>query len=274
MEYILIFLPTIILLLIVGAFAGILAGLLGVGGGIVLVPAFFYAFTSLGYVNEQLMQICVATSLATIVFTSIRSVLSHNKKNMVEWQILKLWSGGIVFGAIIGVFIAAKLHTDTLTIIFGLLGILIGLYMAFSKSDWSLGNQMPVGFVRTIISTFVGFLSVLMGIGGGSLAVPLMTLHSIKIHKAVATGAGFGLAIAFPSTVGFLFSNPPSVGLPPMTIGYVNFPAFIIVISMTMLTAPIGANLAHKLNVIVLKRIFAFFLISVAFNMLYKIFIA
>jgi len=115
------------------------------------------------------MQICVATSLATIVFTSIRSVLSHNKKNMVEWQILKLWSGGIVFGAVIGVFIAAKLHTDTLTIIFGLLGILIGLYMAFSKSDWSLGNQMPVGFVRTIISTFVGFLSVLMGIGGGSL---------------------------------------------------------------------------------------------------------
>jgi len=146
--------------------------------------------------------------------------------------------------------------------------------MAFSKSAWSLGNQMPVGFVRTIISTFVGFLSVLMGIGGGSLAVPLMTLHSIKIHKAVATGAGFGLAIAFPSTVGFLFSNPPSVGLPPMTIGYVNFPAFIIVISMTMLTAPIGANLAHKLNVIVLKRTFAFFLISVAFNMLYKIFIA
>ena len=113
-----------------------------------------------------------------------------------------------------------------------------------------------------------------MGIGGGSLAVPLMTLHSIKIHKAVATGAGFGLAIAFPSTFGFLFSNPPSAGLPPMTIGYVNFPAFIIVISMTMLTAPIGANLAHKLNVIVLKRIFAFFLISVAFNMLYKIFIA
>ena len=97
MEYISIFLPTIILLLIVGAFAGILAGLLGVGGGIVLVPAFFYAFTSLGYLNEQLMQICVATSLATIVFTSIRSVLSHNKKNMVEWQILKLWSGGIVF---------------------------------------------------------------------------------------------------------------------------------------------------------------------------------
>lgn len=274
MEYVLIFLPTIVLLLIVGAFAGILAGLLGVGGGIVLVPAFFYAFSSLGYANEQLMQICVATSLATIVFTSIRSVLSHHKKKMVEWRILKVWSPGIIFGALIGVFVAAKLHTDTLTIIFGLLGVLIGLYMAFSKSTWCLGIHMPVGFFRIIISSAVGFLSVLMGIGGGSLAVPLMTLHSIKIHKAVATGAGFGLAIALPSTVGFLFSNPPLGGLPPMTIGYVNLPAFIIIISMTMITAPIGANLAHKLNVIVLKRTFAFFLITVAFNMLYKIYSA
>ena len=272
MEYILIFLPTIILLLIVGAFAGILAGLLGVGGGIVLVPAFFYVFTSLGYANSQLMQICVATSLATIVFTSIRSVLSHHKKKMVEWIILKLWSPGIILGAVIGVFIAAKLHTDTLTIIFGLLGIIIGLYMAFSKSNWSLGYQMPVGFARNIISTVVGFLSVLMGIGGGSLAVPLMTLHSIKIHKAVATGAGFGLAIAFPSTIGFLFTNPPSGSLPPMTIGYVNLPAFFIIISMTILTAPIGANLAHRLNVVFLKRTFAFFLISIAFNMLYKVY--
>ena len=127
MEYISIFFPTIAMLLIVGAFAGILAGLLGVGGGIVLVPAFFYAFNSLGYFNEQLMQVCVATSLATIVFTSIRSVLSHNKKKMVEWRILKLWSPGIVLGAIMGVLIASKLHSDSLTIIFGSLGILIGL---------------------------------------------------------------------------------------------------------------------------------------------------
>jgi uncharacterized membrane protein YfcA len=144
--------------------------------------------------------------------------------------------------------------------------------MAFSKSNWSLGYQMPVGFARNIISTVVGFLSVLMGIGGGSLAVPLMTLHSIKIHKAVATGAGFGLAIAFPSAIGFLFTNPPSGGLPPMTIGYVNLPAFFIIISMTILTAPLGANLAHRLNVVVLKRTFAFFLISIAFNMLYKVY--
>tara|TARA_B110000908_G_scaffold156142_1_gene195000 strand:+ start:9076 stop:9900 length:825 start_codon:yes stop_codon:yes gene_type:complete len=270
MEYISIFFPTIAMLLMVGAFAGILAGLLGVGGGIVLVPAFFYAFNSLGYFNEQLMQVCVATSLATIVFTSIRSVLSHNKKKMVEWRILKLWSPGIVLGAIMGVLIASKLHSDSLTIIFGSLGILIGLYMAFSKKEWSLGNTMPVGFLRTLISSVVGFLSVLMGIGGGSLAVPLMTLHKVNIHKAVATGAGFGLVIALPSSFGFLITHPPLAGLPPMTIGYINIPAFLIIISMTMITAPMGASLAHKLNVIVLKRTFAFFLISVAINMLYK----
>ncbi|MDB0062383.1 sulfite exporter TauE/SafE family protein, partial [bacterium] len=106
--------------------------------------------------------------------------------------------------------------------------------------------------------------------GGGSLAVPLMTLHKVNIHKAVATGAGFGLVIALPSSFGFLITHPPLAGLPPMTIGYINIPAFLIIISMTMITAPMGASLAHKLNVIVLKRTFAFFLISVAINMLYK----
>jgi len=266
-------LPILFTLLAVGAFAGVLAGLLGVGGGIVLVPAFFYAFSSLGYDNAQLMQICVATSLATIVFTSIRSVSSHHKKGAVDWDILKAWAPGIVMGAVVGVLVAARLPSNVLVMVFGCLGICVGLYMAFGNKEWSLADQMPTGGLRAMLSSLTGFLSVLMGIGGGSFAVPTMTLYGIPIHRAVATAAGFGLAIAVPSAIGFLIAQPPVAGRPPFMVGYVNIAAFLVIISMTMLTAPLGASLAHKLNVKTLKRVFAFFLIIVASNMLREAFL-
>jgi uncharacterized membrane protein YfcA len=263
-------LPIFILLIIIGAFAGVLAGLLGVGGGIILVPAFYYAFSSLGYNSPQLMQICLATSLATIIFTSVRSVSSHHKKGAVDWDILKTWAPGIVIGAFIGVFIAAGLRSDTLLMIFGTLALVIGFYMAFSQSSWRLGETMPTGIKRAILSPIVGFLSVLMGIGGGSLGVPIMTLHGRPIHRAVATAAGFGLIIAVPSAITFLFTPIPDAGRPPFNIGHVNIAAFLVIISMTMLTAPIGAKLAHSLDPKPLKRVFAVFLILVAINMLRK----
>ncbi|MBL4749394.1 MAG: sulfite exporter TauE/SafE family protein [Amylibacter sp.] len=263
-------LPIFILLILIGAFAGVLAGLLGVGGGIILVPAFYYAFSSLGYNSPQLMQICLATSLATIIFTSIRSVLSHHKKGAVDWDILKTWAPGIVIGAFVGVFIAAGLRSGTLLLIFGTLALIVGLYMAFSQASWRLGDTMPTGIKRAILSPIVGFLSVLMGIGGGSLGVPIMTLHGRPIHRAVATAAGFGLIIALPSALTFLFTPIPDAGRPPFNIGHVNIVAFLVIISMTMLTAPIGAKLAHTLDPKPLKRVFAVFLILVAINMLRK----
>lgn len=259
-----------VVLLAIGAVAGVVAGLLGVGGGIVLVPAFYYTFTALGFDSPQLMQICVATSLATIVFTSIRSVQSHHKKGAVDWDILKTWAPGIVVGAIIGVLIARGLKSETLTMIFGVLGLCVGLYMAFGKSEWRLGEEMPKGIRRAIMSPVVGFLSVLMGIGGGSFGVPIMTLYGRPIHRAVATAAGFGLIIAVPSVIGFLLTGGDVPGKPPFTVGYVNLVAFAIVISMTLLTAPLGAKLAHKMDPKPLKRIFAIFLMAVALNMLRK----
>ncbi|PIB24272.1 hypothetical protein BFP76_03350 [Amylibacter kogurei] len=264
-------LPVLALLLAIGAVAGVLAGLLGVGGGIVLVPAFYYAFNGLGYDNPQIMQICLATSLATIIFTSLRSLSSHHKKGAVEWSVLRNWAPGIVIGALIGVLIAAKLRSDTLVMLFGILGICIGLYMAFGNAKWRLGDEMPGLLWRSVFSPVVGFLSVLMGIGGGSFGVPLMTLHGIPIHRAVATASGFGVIIALPSVLLFLLRQPPENGLPPFTLGYVNYAAFFVVICMTTLTAPIGANLAHRLNPKPLKRVFAIFLILVALNMLRKV---
>ena len=256
------------LLLSVGAFAGMLAGLLGVGGGIILVPAFFYVFHALGYPDFQLMQVCLATSLATIIVTSIRSVMAHNRKGAVDWEILRSWAPGIVLGAVVGFFIASSLRSATLQMIFGVLAIIVGLYMTFGKAHWRVGDAMPKGVARIVLSPVIGFLSVLMGIGGGSFGVPTMSLYNVPIHRAVATAAGFGVIIAVPSVIGFLTVDLQSP--PPFTIGAVNLPAFILVIAMTLITAPWGAALAHRMDPKPLKRVFGVFLMLVAINMLRK----
>lgn len=263
-------LPMLFLLLVTGALAGVLAGLLGVGGGIVLVPSFFYVFQYLGYSGPQLMQVCLATSLATIIVTSMRSVLSHNKKGAVDWDILRKWAPGIVVGAIAGVFVAASLRSTTLQMIFGTLGIVIGAYLGLGRAEWRLGQVMPQGKIRALLSPLVGFLSVLMGIGGGSFGVPLMSLYGTPIHRAVATAAGFGVIIAVPSVAGFLLIEIEAASKPPFTIGAVNFAAFGVIIMMTLLTAPLGVKLAHAMNPKPLKRVFAVFLTLVALNMLRK----
>jgi len=263
--------PLIALLLVIGAFAGVIAGLLGVGGGIVLVSAFFYTFTALGYGGDLVMQICLATSLSTIIVTSTRSVMSHNKKGAVDWHILRAWAPGIVVGAVVGVLVASNLRTTTLQAIFAVLGICIGLYLAFGKSTWRIAEQMPGGVVRATLSGAIGFLSVLMGIGGGSFAVPTMTLYGQPIHRAVATAAGFGVLIAVPSVIAFFFVEIPAEVRPPFTLGAVNLPAFLLVIAMTLITAPLGAKLAHAMDPKPLKRVFAGFIIIVALNMLRQV---
>ncbi|MCE8536298.1 sulfite exporter TauE/SafE family protein [Ruegeria pomeroyi] len=258
------------LLIAIGAFAGVLAGLLGVGGGIVLVPAFFYAFQTLGYGGPQLMQMCLATSLATIIVTSLRSVLSHNKKGAVDWDILRGWGPGIAVGAVLGVMVAASLRSVALQALFGVLGIVIGAYLGLGRAHWRLGEAMPVGPRRLILSPMVGFLSVLMGIGGGSFGVPLMSLYNTPIHRAVATAAGFGVIIAVPSVLGFLLLQIDPAQRPPLTVGAVNLVAFGVVICMTLITTPWGVKLAHAMDPKPLKRIFAVFLTLVALNMLRK----
>ncbi len=258
------------MLLGIGAVAGVLAGLLGVGGGIILVPSFFYAFQTLGYDSPQLMQICLATSLATIVVTSARSVLAHNRKGAVDWAILRGWAPGIAAGALIGVMVASSLRSTALMAIFGGLAMLVGLYMALGRQHWRLGQQMPMGWRGYLISPVIGFLSVLMGIGGGSFGVPTMSLFSVPIHRAVATAAGFGIIIAVPSVAVFLLVGITPEARPPFNIGAVNLVAFVIVIAMTLLTAPLGVALAHRTDAVRLKRIFGAFLTLVALNMLRK----
>ena len=185
----------------------------------VLVPAFFYSFTGLGYAGDDTMQVCLATSLATIVVTSLRSLISHHRQAGVDWELLKLWAPGIALGAVFGVLFATQLRSITLQWIFGGFGLFIGLSMVFGRSDWTLGTKMPSGWARALLSPMIGFISVLMGIGGGSLGVPLMTLHGKTIHQAVATSSGFGFLIAAPSVVSFFFVDIEAASRPPIRWG-------------------------------------------------------
>lgn len=259
-------LPLLGVLVVAAGFAGVLAGLFGVGGGIILVPAYYYVFSATGFDGPQLMQVCLATSLASIIVTSTRSVMAHNKRGAVDWPILRTWAPGIALGALVGVFIAAGLRSEALAVIFAVLAMLVGLYLAFGRKDWRIAAQMPGIVTRSVLSPVLGFLSVLMGIGGGSFGVPLMTLYNVPMHRAVATAAGFGLLIAVPSVLGFLFITID--GAPPWTLGAVNGPAFVVTICMTVLTTPLGAKLAHALPALVLRRIFAVFILIVAANMM------
>jgi len=152
--------------------------------------------------------------------------------------------------------------------IFGGLGVTIGIYMVFGGHSWRLGARLPGGIIRAVLSPVIGFLSVLMGIGGGAFGVPIMTLYGIPIHRAVATAAGFGMIIAVPSVIGFLFVDVPVA--PPFSVGAVNFLAFGIITIMTTITAPWGAKLAHETNAKRLKRVFGIFVIIVALNMVRK----
>ena len=263
-------LPLAAMLVVIGALAGVIAGLLGVGGGIVLVPAFLYTFTALGYEGPMIMQVCLATSLATIVFTSQRSVRAHAKKHAVDVAVLRRWGPGIAAGAVIGVLIAGSMKTTALMVVFGVLGTLIGLYLAVGRESWRLGDHLPTGVGRAVTSVVIGFLSVLMGIGGGSFGVPLMRLYGVPIHRAVGTASGFGLMIAIPSVIGFLAQGWDAPDLPPWTVGLVNLPAFLIVIGVTLVTTTWGVRLAHWMNPRPLKLAFAAFIMLMALNMLRK----
>jgi uncharacterized membrane protein YfcA len=262
-------LPLAVLLVVIGAATGVIAGLLGVGGGIVLVPAFFYAFDQLGFQSDHTMQVAIGTSAATIVVTSVRSLRGHQKKGAVDFGILRAWAPYLVAGSFLGVLAATQLKSVVLQVIFGVLAGIAGLYMAFGRPEWRLGQQMPGQPAAGIMGVVLAFCSTLMGIGGGTFGVPLMTLYNLPIHRAVGTASGFGILISVPSLIGFLLFHVPDA--PPLTLGAVSLPAFAIIIPMTLMTTPLGVRLAHAMNPAPLKRAFAIFLVLVAANMIRKV---
>jgi len=254
-----------------GLLAGLVAGLFGVGGGIVIVPVLYYVFTAFGIPEEVKMHVAVGTSLATIIVTSVRSVRSHLQSGAVDVELLKTWVLPIVAGVVTGTAVADMIDGTALTLVFGSIALLVAANMAFAKSSWRIAPDMPGRPLRDAIGALIGFLSTLMGIGGGTFGNTVMTLYGRSIHQAVATSAGLGLIIAVPATLGFIISGWSEVGTPPGSIGYVNLIAFACIVPATILMAPVGARLAHRLPQQTLKRGFAAFLALVAVRMLYGV---
>ncbi len=259
----------IVVLIGAGMFAGLIAGLFGVGGGIVIVPALYGAFGVFGVDDEVRMKVAVATSLATIITTSIRSVMSHYKHGGVDVSLLKLWVPWIMTGALIGAFAASAAPGRALTLGFGVFLILISLQMGFGQPEWRLRAQMPGSFPSAIMAFIVGMFSAMAGIGGGVLGVIIMTLCGKPIHRAVGTSAGFGAAIGIPATLGFIVAGWNVDGLPAFSLGYVNLAGFVFIASLTALMAPVGVKLAHALPVKHLRRLFAVLLFIVSALMLH-----
>jgi uncharacterized membrane protein YfcA len=257
----------ILIYMATGAFAGIASGLLGVGGGLIIVPILYFVFTAQGQAVEHVMHMALATSLATIIITSISSVIAHQQKQAVLWPIILKITPGICIGAWLGGLLASQLSTSVLKPAFGVFELFVAIYMlsnykpAAHRTTLGWGKFSSGGF-------FIGAISALTGIGGGTMTVPFLSWHNISIRKAVATSAACGLPIAVIATAAYVYSGWSANNLPSASLGYVHLDAFAFIVIVSVLTAPIGAMLAHRVPEKSLKKIFAVFILLVSLKMI------
>jgi uncharacterized membrane protein YfcA len=263
-------LPFVLLLFAAGLAGGLLAGLLGIGGGILIVPALDLVLGYQGVDGSIRMQVAVATSLATIIPTSIASARAHARRHSVDFELVQRWGVYIFMGALLGAFAASQVHSDVLSAVFGVLALLIAANMLIPATTGALSQSVPRGMAANFIPTGVGFFSAMMGIGGGTFNVAVMTLCNQPIHRAIGTASLFGLLISIPGTLGFVIAGYGVEILPRGSFGFVNWIGFLLIIPGTVLAAPWGAKIAHALDKKRLSQVFALFLIIVAVRMIYR----
>jgi len=253
--------------LLLGAFAGTIAGLLGVGGGLIIVPVLVFIFAGHQFPSEVIVHIAVGTSLASIVLTSISSTWAHHKHQAVIWPVFWRLVPGIVLGTFIGAVIADLMNANSLRTFFGVFELLVATQMALNVKP-APHRQLPRVLGTTSAGTGIGAMSAIVGIGGGTLTVPFLVWCNTSMHKAVATSAACGLPIALAGTLAYMITGLNEVNLPTGTIGYLYWPAFMGIIITSMLFAPLGAKMAHRLPVDVLKKVFAVLLAALGIRML------
>jgi uncharacterized membrane protein YfcA len=257
--------------IVVGAVAGLLAGLLGIGGGLVIVPMLDFCLTRQGIAHEFVMHLALGTSMATIIFTSGSSAWSHHKRRAVHWRVFKMITPGILFGTFFGAFMASKIPANYLKGFFVVFLYYVSLQMLSGRNP-KPSRDLPgeAGMIGT--GAGIGVVSSLLGIGGGTLSVPFMVWCNLTVYQAIATSAAIGIPLALAGTAGYITNGWNAAGLPGYTVGYIYLPALVGIVCTSVLTAPLGVRLAHSLPVLRLKKIFALLLILVGTRMLISLF--
>lgn len=255
--------------MLTGAVAGFAAGLLGIGGGLIIVPVLFFIFSAQGYETQYLMQMALTTSLATIVTTSISSTRAHHKKHAVLWQLVFILSPGIILGATLGGIFASAINSDSLRSFFALFEFAVAINLLLKKQP----AQHNTGINKTTAATggtVIGFISTLVGIGGGTMTVPFLHWFNISMRNAVATSAACGFPIALVGTLSFMYASHDHPVSSPYSIGFLKYDAFLFIAVSSFLFAPLGAKVAHSISEKTLRLSFSFLLFTLAFIMLLK----
>ena len=246
-----------------GAITGVLAGVFGVGGGAVIVPVLYELFRIIGVPDEVRMPLCVGTSLAIIIPTSISSFRAHRKRGTVDMDILKAWAIPVVVGVALGSFAARWAPAYVFQIVFVLVAG-VNATRLIGNFNWRLGNDMPGGLLMRVYGLMTGVLSALMGIGGGQISTMLMTFYNRPIHQAVSTSAGMGVLISIPGALGYMAAGFDKPGLPAFSIGFVSLLGVLLFAPVSIFTAPLGVRLAHALSKRKLEVAFGLFLMLVS----------
>lgn len=256
------------LLLACGALAGLSAGLLGVGGGIIVVPFLYHVYTALGLDTGIAMPLAVGTSLATIVLTSAVSARGHHRRGTVDWALIRAWMPRVLIGVGLGVGYSLVASGASIKSLFGWLLTTAALHMLVTTfRPVTVAPQLSGDKAQTALGVLVGGLASVLGIGGGTLMVPLLNLYAYPIHRAVATGSVFGVIISIPAAVVYALSGWGRPGLPEAATGFVDWFAFALIVPASILFVPLGVRLAYRLKVTPLKRVFAVFLVVVGLKM-------
>lgn len=267
-------------LIAAGAITGLLAGVFGVGGGAVIVPVLYELFRVIGVPDEARMPLCVGTSLAVIIPTSIRSFNAHRAKGAVDMSILRIWAVPVVLGVLLGSVVARYAEPDLFKIVFVVVAGISAVRLLFGRDNWRLGSDMPSKLVMRVYGVVIGLLSALMGIGGGQLSNLFMTFYGRPIHQAIATSSGLGVVISIPGALGYIYAGWPKAAAfpdvaalqPPLALGYVSLVGALLFIPTSIWTAPIGARFAHTLSKRRLEVAFGIFLWIVCVRFMWSLF--
>jgi uncharacterized membrane protein YfcA len=260
-------------MLATGTVAGVLAGLFGIGGGVVIVPVLETALGFVGVDPAIRMHIAVGTSLATIIPTSISSARAHHQRGAVDVDIVKRWAVFVLTGALLGAWIASQVHSRVLAFVFATLSILVAIKMLAFPGSRNLADGVPRGPLVPVIPTSIGCFSSMMGIGGGTFSVMVLVLFNEPIHRAVGTAALFGLVVSLPGTLGFVAAGWGDPRLPADSLGFVSLLGFACIAPATVLAAPLGAKIAHAFSARTLNMAFGAFLIIASLRLFYRAFV-